>query len=139
MIDSLFGQRTFAILKNGLDSDVQRHDLIANNIANVNTPGFKRSDVVFGDRLAQALEGGNFKGRQTRPQHIQIGLKNPEDVRASIITDIHTEMRNDENNVDIDKEMAELAKTQLHYRTLVQGMSGEAGKIANAIRNGRSA
>lgn len=139
MIDSLFGQRTFAILKNGMDADIQRHDLIANNIANVNTPGFKRSDVIFGDRLAQALEGNDFKGRRTRPRHLQIGLRNPEEVRAHVITDVHTDMRNDENNVDIDKEMAELAKTQLHYRTLVQGMNGEAGKIASAIRNGRGA
>jgi flagellar basal-body rod protein FlgB len=136
MITALFEKPTFAILQNSLDADMKRHELIANNIANVNTPGFKRSDVVFADRLQDALTGQGVAGRQSRDRHIPIGRLLPQDVKPSIITEELTHMRNDENNVDVDKEMAELAKTQLHYRALVQAMQGEAGKISSVISGG---
>ncbi len=136
MVNALFEKRTFGIMKQSLNADMKRHDLIANNIANVNTPGFKRSDIVFSRTLAEALNGQEFQGKKTRAGHVEIGRQEPENVRPSTALFDNTSMRNDDNNVDVDKEMAELAKTQLHFNAMVQGFMGEASKISNVISKG---
>lgn len=138
MIDLYAQNRTLNVIQHSMDADMRRHDLLADNIANVNTPGFKRSDVAFSAPLQAALDEQGFKGRKTNARHFDIGRQNPEDVLARTITFENLAMRNDENNVDIDREMGELAKAQLHYRAVVKAYSGEAGKITSMIRGARS-
>lgn len=135
MIGMLFENRATAVMHRAMDAAMLRHDVLADNVANVNTPGFKRSDVHYEGELASALEGASFRGRKTRAGHRDIGRVDPEDVVARAVTFRHLSMRNDENDVDIDKEMGELAKTQLQYRAVVQAYSGEFGKVSRTIQN----
>lgn len=134
MIGMLFDNRATAVMHRAMDAAMLRHDILADNVANVNTPGFKRSDAVFEEALADALDGRSFSGRKTRPGHRDIGRIDPESVAARAVTFNHLSMRNDENNVDIDREMGELAKTQLHYRAVVQAYTAEFGKVGNMIQ-----
>jgi len=135
MIDMLFQNRATRVMRRAMDAAMLRHDALADNVANVNTPGFKRSDILFEGALAEALDGRAFRGRKTRPGHRDIGRLDPRDVTARAVSFRDLSMRNDENDVDIDKEMGELAKTQLQYRALVQAYSNESGKVKTTIQS----
>ncbi|PDO11232.1 MAG: flagellar basal-body rod protein FlgB [Candidatus Reconcilbacillus cellulovorans] len=128
MLDHL----TFRAMEKALDAAVLRQRVIANNIANADTPGFKRSDVRFESLLRAELEGrGGLVGLRTDPRHIPIGsagLPEPE-----VVTDRRTVMNNNLNNVDIDAEMSALAANQLRYNVLVQQVSHEIRLLRTAI------
>ncbi|REE94410.1 flagellar basal-body rod protein FlgB [Paenibacillus taihuensis] len=111
----------FSRLQGAINAAEMRQRVISNNIANVDTPKFKRSEVVFESLLEQSMGNGNsqFVGRRTNARHIPIGQSSsiPE---ARVITDETSVMNNDVNNVDIDREMSLLAKNQLNYNYYVQ-------------------
>ncbi len=125
-------------LKTGLDGAQLRQKAISNNIANVDTPKYKRKDVDFQKQLESAVKNqnkNNSKLKLTHPGH-----------RPGRKSNINFEMReesgnyrNDENNVDVDVEMAELAKNQLYYNTLSQQLGTKFNQLGNVIdKGGRS-
>lgn len=99
-----------------------RQEVISNNIANVNTPNFKRSDVVFETLLAKELGLGEDKNKlkmvRTRDKHLPQAMTGK--AQAGIQLDDTTTMRVDGNNVDIDFEMADLAKNQIYYNAMAK-------------------
>lgn len=117
----MFLQKLFAskdIVHKGLDVAWKRNEAISNNIANVDTPGFKRQDVNFEEFLKAAKS------------------KNVQDFKVRTIRDYSTtSMRMDGNNIDIDKEMAELAKNQIMFNALAQVSSYSS--LRTAIREGK--
>ena len=115
----------FRLLERTLDAASMRQAVIANNIANVDTPKFKRSAVQFEELLQESLRGDpRLVGRRTDPRHIYIG-KGGLEVKPKIIVDEESVMNNNLNNVDIDTEMSMMAKNQLRYNALVQQVSHE--------------
>jgi flagellar basal-body rod protein FlgB len=124
----------FRLLERTLDAAVLRQSVIANNIANADTPYYKRADVQFEDLLKEQLgnSASSLKGRRTDPRHISIGGKGML-VDPQITVDRHTVMNNNENNVDIDAEMALMAKNQLRYNTLIQQVSHEIKMARTAL------
>ncbi len=117
-----------------------RQEVIANNVANVNTPNFKKSVVEFEELLAREIYGeeddGKLKLARTHDKHLPY---KPLEFRAepTITQDNSTVMRVDDNNVDIDIEMASLAKNQLYYNALVTEFGGHVSKLKNAITSGQ--
>ena len=97
---------------------------ISNNIANVNTPGFKRSDVTFEQALSQAIGSSGATADSVAS------------VQPSVVADTASSMRADGNNVDIDREMEMLGEANLTYSALTQVMSTRIGILRNVI-NGR--
>lgn len=82
-----------------------RHEALASNLANINTPGYRRQDVDFHTALQAAMPGGR------------------DSVLATEITpavDPTAPMRPDGNSVDIDAEAANLAQNALEYEALTQ-------------------
>lgn len=123
-------------LKRGMDAAWLRNEVINNNIANADTPDFKRSSVEFETLYQNELdEQEGFQHRKTRSGHMEIGGE--AEVSASVITDQSTTMRMDGNNVDIDKEMVDLAQNVIYYNTLQVKMDSEFSKLKMAIREGR--
>jgi flagellar basal-body rod protein FlgB len=122
-----------------LDALWLRNEVISNNIANVNTPGFKSSSVVFEDILKKELEekGTGIKGYITHNKHIPIGKKGLMDIRPQVVINKNTALRNDGNNVDIDNEMAQLTKNTLKYNSIVQLVMKEFSILKNIINEGR--
>jgi len=122
-------------LSRALDASALRQNVIANNIANSETPNFKRSEVRFEEFLQRELEGSGskFVGRRTDPRHLHIGAGSGRPVRPEVAVDRRTSMNNNKNNVDIDYEMALLAKNQLYYNTLIQQVNHEFKMIRTAI------
>ncbi|HHV58586.1 MAG TPA: flagellar basal body rod protein FlgB [Firmicutes bacterium] len=119
----------------GLDWAALRQRAIANNLANVDTPGYKREDVAFPEALRRAQAGG---GRPlalavTAPGH----LTPPAEEGWAVVRDTGTTLRNDGNNVDIEAEAAELAKNALYYNALVSRAAGYLASLRYVISEGR--
>lgn len=134
MIDKIFDGTKY--LEKGLDAAWTRNQVISNNIANVDTPGFKTSKVEFESVFKTALEGEGFIAKRTRDKHIAFD-SDISSVTPRIIQDTGTTMRMDGNNVDIDYENAELAKNQIYYSTLIEKMSSEFSRLKMAINEGK--
>lgn len=94
-----------------------RHRVISQNLANVNTPGYKRLDVEFEEQLAQAIEEGASLS----------------DLVPEIVEDNSTSLRADGNNVDIDKELGTLNKNSLLYQMYSQLMSSQFDSMRRAM------
>ncbi len=118
-----FSEKTLTLLKKGINANSFRYQVIANNIANADTPGFKRSNVTFEAQLKRALEYENDNSLQpviTNEKHIPFRIPiNWKDVTPKTVLDYASYMRNDGNNVDIDRETSELSKTTMVYSAIL--------------------
>lgn len=126
-----------SLLEQGLNAAWKRNEVIADNLANADTPGFKASHVEFESLLADAIKQDSIRGRKTREKHMQLDNRTMESVGPVIRQNKDTTMRMDGNNVDVDKEMASLAMNSIQYNALVQKISKELGRIRMAVREGR--
>ena len=141
---------TIDMLKLGLDGAMKRQKAISNNIANVDTPNYKRKDVDFLSVLKKeaASQKNNIDNNidspnsshglsllRTNKKHIH-NVKNNGDKSFNIKSVSDTKYRNDDNNVDIDHEMAELAKTNIYYNTLAQRISSKFKSLNQVISKG---
>lgn len=116
------------VLDKSADASWKRNEVISNNIANVDTPGYKRKDVQFESYLMSALVGGNSLDKR-------VAEANLKSLDASVYTDnANLSYRLDGNNVDIDTESANLAENQIRYYTLVDSMSQEFNRIKFALQ-----
>ena len=105
------------VLNKAADAAWTRNDVLANNIANMDTPGYKRQDVDFESQLKQAMRSTRFKS---------VGAINDTELETRVYTDASGfSYRLDGNNVDIDTETARLAENQIRYNGLVQSMNEE--------------
>ena len=107
------------MLEKKLDAAALRQKVIANNLANVDTPGFKKSHVEFEDVLRQAQNKDSLRLRTTDSRHIDFS-QNIQAAQARVVIDNSTTIRNDGNNVDIDSEMTALAKNGIDYQAIAQ-------------------
>jgi flagellar basal-body rod protein FlgB len=154
MWDNLFS--SVDLLQKGFDAANTRYKVIANNIANVDTPGFKASEVQFEDLMADSLgtSGGTGTGlalTTTDEGHVasvasgsgSLGLtatnaqhygsaSTSSDVEPKVVTE-DTSLRYDENNVDIESEMVELSKNTINYYALTAKVNSEFAKLKTAI------
>jgi flagellar basal-body rod protein FlgB len=120
-----------------LDAAMLKNNVIANNIANVDTVGFKKSEVRFDEILKDSIHNQKLQGLTTNSKHIPIGIPSLDDIKPQVIQDNDTSMRLDGNNVDIDAEMSNLAKNQIYYNAIVQRVNGELTSIMTAVKDGR--
>ena len=129
--------KTMHISNRLLDAYATRGEVLANNIANVSTPNFKRSDVTFEHELNRALASEDKKmlmAKTTDSRHIPFEI--PMDykkVEPNIIVDYDTTYRNDLNNIDIDSEMAEEAKNTMRYQMFTQIINMQYKMIRKSI------
>lgn len=127
----------FTILEKGLDAYSTRAKTIANNIANINTPNYKRQDIQFEEILAEALEEkpARLEGKITKKGHMAINpIPSIDTLKENIITEDTTTMRNDGNNVDVEKEMAEEAKNNIRYQTAISRTSSGFNLLKSVIK-----
>ena len=139
MLEQIMNSPNFNYLGRGLAAANLRQEVISNNIANVNTPNFKKSDVVFEELLAKEIgmdDSGRLPLVRTHDRHLPVGMIGG--AKAAIQEDDTTTMRVDNNNVDIDIEMASLAKNQLYYNAMATELGGYVNKLKNVITSGQS-
>lgn len=121
------------LYKKALDGTWERNKAITHNIANENTPNYKRKVVTFEDQLSKAMNKSKISLNTTNEKHIgvQTNKFNP---KVSIDNSIS--YRLDGNNVNIDVESANLAKNNIMYDALIKQVVGEFDKIKNVITEG---
>ncbi|MGL4774144.1 MAG: flagellar basal body rod protein FlgB [Clostridium sp.] len=127
------GLGTYDLVKQGIDASALRGKNIANNIANVNTKGYKKFDVVFEDNI----NGNNnsLKLKTTKDKHINPNSMHGENIE--VVKDESTSMRMDGNNVDIDIEKVNQATNTLKYNALIQRANGILSSRKYVISGGR--
>lgn len=119
-----FFNSNFSTLPAALDAASTKNTIIAQNIANVETPGYKRKEVDFEHYLQQAMgEGDGLELKKTDERHFQKYPSTIKDVQAKVRTVSDTSITNDGNNVDIDQQEALMAANTLRYQTLSRLMS----------------
>ena len=106
----LLGEKT-------LDSLWMRQNLTMNNIANVDTPGFKSQYMTFENELAQKIRSA-LTVQKASMKNVARGIEN---MRPSVHTTLNESTRLDENNVDMDQEQVELARTAYPFSVVVLG------------------
>lgn len=118
------------VLQKAADASWVRNDVLANNIANVSTPGYKRQDVDFETQLKRALRSTRFKTVDARVSAI-----NTSELNTSIYTDSSGfSYRLDGNNVDIDTEGAKLAANQIKYNGLIDSINQEFSNLKLVLK-----
>jgi flagellar basal-body rod protein FlgB len=136
VLTGLWSDDSFLALHKGLDAAAERQRVASHNLANVNTPNFKRSEVTFERYLQNSLtESGRLPLAATHPRHISGPAFS--EVRHQVRRDLSTTMRADGNNVDIDREMASLAANQLKYNAMAQLVNEKYGLLRYVIHEGR--
>ena len=123
------------ILVKALDTAVLRHKAIAHNVANVNTPGYKRYEVRFEEKLNQALGWAReiTLGR-THPKHLPAATW---DLEPEVNREEFTTMRHDGNNVDIEREMVCLAQNSLDFDMALRQLGSRLAMWRYVINEGR--
>lgn len=118
------------VLTKAADASWTRNELISNNIANVDTPGYKRKDVTFQSYLIEELTSGDTKALRNKINDVD-----PSNLNATIYTD-YSELsyRLDGNNVDIDTENVELASNQLYYNTILETINYQFDMLQAAMQ-----
>jgi flagellar basal-body rod protein FlgB len=117
-----------------MDAAMLRSRTIANNVANVNTSGYKRLDVSFEDELRTALNRTRLKGAKTTSGHMDLGRKDISRVSPDVYKPVDPTMASGVNNVDIDIEMAKLAETQVMFNYAARFVRGGFSKLNAAIQ-----
>jgi flagellar basal-body rod protein FlgB len=117
----LFSKTKIPLLHKALGVYTTRQKVIAGNIANISTPGYKRQDVEFETHFNEVLTLGGTQplaGETTQPHHIPINGSDPSQLEARMVTpkDDTDPLASGVNNVDIDLEMSELAQNQIRFK-----------------------
>lgn len=112
---------TYFILKKMLDVCTLRHRVIANNIANVDTPGYRSLRVAFEEKLRSLLPG-------------ELNNKKIQEIQPQIYVDQASTWREDLNNVDIEREMVKLSINTLQYSIYAQLIDKKLQMIKEAIK-----
>lgn len=144
---------TSTVVNKALDGLSKRQVAISSNLANADTPHYRRKDVRFEDALSHAIENTHKKPadqqrhlpasnnrslslQTTRPEHIAIGNDNASmDSVAPVVEESEDlQFRNDGNAVDLETEMAQLAKNTQRYNALAN-IESRRGKALKGILN----
>jgi flagellar basal-body rod protein FlgB len=137
---NLFENTRIPILSKALDAYSLRHQVISANIANIGTPGYKAQSVQFENALASAMSNSVVEGKTTNERHMGIGiLSTAPDGPISIVENTPGELSNEDlksgiNDVDVDSEMAELAKNQIRFKYASRLISESFRGIQKSIR-----
>jgi flagellar basal-body rod protein FlgB len=110
-------------LQHALGRSAQRHSLLTQNLANLNTPGYKRKDLDFGIALQEEV-GRRNKLDEWRREHSG---------RQADTSSI----RVDGSNVDLEREVFDIAETELRYQALTDMTASYFSGLKNVIREGR--
>jgi flagellar basal-body rod protein FlgB len=141
MFDNSHMMKTNYLLEKSLDVESLRRKVISNNIANVDVPHFKRSEVNFESQLKRVIEQNAFRAKNDYPAHITntkhipfTEFTNVRDVNSRVNLDYSTSYRNDGNNVDIEREMVDAAKNLMRYNASVSALQHNYKVIKMVLR-----
>ena len=118
------------VLDRAADAAWQRNEAISNNIANVDTPGYKRQDVAFESVLQQALGNNRYESMDDKVANVNLSR-----LRGRAYVDYaNYSYRLDGNNVDIENENVMLAENQLKNQGLISSINQEFTNLKTVMK-----
>lgn len=129
---SSISENTYNLLKKSMDASALRGKVIANNIANINTKGYKKFYVTFEETLNDSMAQNTLKTDNSK--HMQTSSGSGD---ITVQRDDSTSMRQDGNNVDIDLEMTNQAANSLMYNALVKQINSKISLTSYVIGGGK--
>ena len=118
------------VLNRAADAAWQRNEAISNNIANVDTPGYKRQDVAFESVLQQTLGNNRYESMDEKVANVNLSR-----LRGRAYVDYaNYSYRLDGNNVDIENENVMLAENQLKYQGLISSINQEFTNLQTVMK-----
>lgn len=137
-INNTFG-KTVDIMQRTMDVSLTRREVIANNIANVETPNFKRTDVNFEASLARALASEKapetLGAKMSSVNHIPFNRSvDYKSVQPRFVLDYLTQSKNNGNNVDIEQETMAATQNQMMYELMTTSISNQFSRINMVLR-----
>jgi flagellar basal-body rod protein FlgB len=117
---------TIELLRQATAFAGRRHEILAQNVANADTPGFQARDLTFERELSLAQKVRAVPAQSLATPDLDVRLIESPDAR----------LRPDGNNVDIDRQMARVAQNTLYHNTVVQLLASRFASLKTAI-NGR--
>lgn len=118
------------VLDRAADAAWQRNEAISNNIANVDTPGYKRQDVAFESVLQQALGNNRYESMDDKVANVNLSR-----LRGRAYVDYaNYSYRLDGNNVDIENENVMLVENQLKYQGLISSINQEFTNLKTVMK-----
>ena len=122
------------VLDKAADASWLRETAITNNLANIDTPGYKRTDVDFQTVLKRELGLSKFESLDKKVRRLNGHLS---DLDVTTYTDASNySYRLDGNNVDVDTENVELASEQIRYEALTTGINSQFACMKAAMGKG---
>lgn len=135
-VQEIFGS-TIALLGKTLDLRTKRQGLISANLANVETPGYKATDLSFDKELRSVLEKGNSAQlKKTNPRHIPLkgGAAGLAQVQGVVVEVSGQNLGPDGNGVELESEMGRMAENQIMYNASVQLLNKKFEMMKQAIK-----
>jgi flagellar basal-body rod protein FlgB len=124
---------TINTLENSLKYSTLKQNTIAQNIANVDTPGYKAKDVLKGSFQTELKEA--MQANRTDFRHLE--FTNSNKTKFPVVSKPNSTYNHNGNSVDIDKEMAELAENQIYYNALIERLNGKFNTLKTVITGGK--
>ncbi len=122
----IFGN-TIPMAGKALDYLWKKQEVTSDNIANVDTPRYKRKSVSFEETFRNKLRAASQTGD---PSKVEDAIRDS----SYLVYNVTDSARIDENNVNMDFENVELARTTLHYQYLLQSVNGDISRLRSAIK-----
>ncbi|MBI4774897.1 MAG: flagellar basal body rod protein FlgB [Deltaproteobacteria bacterium] len=129
--------RITALMEKAMDLRLQRQNLLASNLANVNTPGYRRNDITFEDKLRSAMDMNAMSVSRTSESHLGAG-RNLVAVAPDLVVPARTAINNDLNSVDMESELSQMSRNRLLYEVLIQAMTKKMQLLEYTIREAGS-
>lgn len=134
MSESINSGTAFEIAKRALDGLSARRDMISQNVANVDTPGYKAQEVSFEGTLKQVMNDKPLMSMKTsNARHLQGGAL-PGIGMVQVGNRQGGATRADGNNVDIDQELTQMTETGVRYQAVSQAVSKKLSLLKNLVR-----
>jgi len=132
----LFEGQTLNAIESYMGRLSERQQIVASNLANIDTPGYKTKDITFHATMDELLADRSSPARlrTTRERHIDAEPFGPLD---RVFEPQGLIERADENNVDIDREMMKMNETSFGYTAMTQLLRGKYQKLSQSINEGR--
>ncbi len=128
-MSSVMNNTSMKLLEKSLDAVWLRQQVIANNIANAATPGYKSQHLEFEELLEKQIQkaGADEKDVQNAVEKVE----------PRLIRDENTTTQEDGNNVDLDYENIEMARAQMQYSYLTSSLNSQINRLKYVITEGR--
>jgi flagellar basal-body rod protein FlgB len=133
----IFEGRTLNAIESYMGRLSERQQIVASNLANIDTPGYKTKDITFHATMDELLADRTSTGRLRTTRERHIGAEPFGPYLDRVFEPQGLIERADENNVDIDREMMKQNETSFGYTAMTQLLRGKYQKLSQSINEGR--